>query len=88
MQLKYTFEVTKLDDYTIAVPVGNNIDGYAGVIRLNETAAFILDLLKEETSEEAVVEAMEKEYDAPRAILESEVKRFIKDFAEKGMLLQ
>lgn len=88
MRLKYTFEVTKLGDYTIAVPVGNNVEGYSGVIRLNETAAFILDLLKEETSVEAVVEAMEKEYDAPRNVVEAEVKKFVKDFAEKGMLLQ
>lgn len=88
MRLKYQFETIELDGNTVAVPVGEYAEEFHGVLRLNETAIFIFDLLKEEISEEAIVEAVEREFDAPREKIEKEVHEFVQEFHEKGLLIQ
>lgn len=86
MQLKCNFEVMEFDSQKIAVPVGENANEFHGVIKLNETAAFILEQLKEEASVEAIVEALKAEYDAPQELLEADVRKCIEEFTNKGLL--
>lgn len=50
MQLKYMFETIELGDQIIAVPIGQPLDEYHGVLKLNETAAVIFNLLNKDTS--------------------------------------
>jgi len=87
LRLKYRFETMELEGETIVVPVGENVDQFRGVVKLNETAAFIFNLLKEETSEEAIVDAVEKEFDAPRSVIAADVKKYLVEFREKGLLI-
>lgn len=87
MRLKYTFEKMDLDDQIIAVPVGEAAGEFRGVVKLNETAAFIFDLLTEDMTEEAIVDALEKEYDAVREVLAADVHRYVNEFREKGLLI-
>jgi len=87
LRLKYQFEKMKLEGKTVAVPVGENVDEFRGVVKLNESSAFIFDLLKEETSMEAIVAALEREYDAPRSVIEADVKKCLEEFEERGLLV-
>jgi len=87
MKNKYTFEKMELDGEIVAVPVGENVDEFRGVVKLNETSAFIFDLLKEEISMDEIVEALEKEYDAPRSIIAADVKKCLEEFEERGLLV-
>ena len=43
---------------------------FAGLIRNNKTAAYIVECLKEETTQEKIVEAMFEKYDARRMYLQ------------------
>lgn len=86
MRLKYAFETMKLDDQTVAVPVGDGSEEFHGVVKLNEAAAEIFNLLKEDISEEAIVEAMAEIYDAPKEALAADVHKCVTDFMEKGLL--
>lgn len=86
MHLKYTFDTMELDDRIVAIPVGEGANGYHGVIKLNETAAFIFELLKKETTEEEIVKILEEKYDAARDTLAEDVHKFIMEFEEKGFL--
>ena len=86
MHLKYAFDTMELDELTIAVPVGESVSQFRGVIKLNETSAFILELLKYEISEEEIVNALEKEYDAPRELIIEDVRRYISEFEKRGLL--
>ena len=88
MRLKYTFEIMELDDNMVAVPVGDGSAAFQGVIKLNDTAAAIFALLKEETTEEAVVDAMAKEYDIDRETLASDVHNYLTTFREKELLAE
>jgi len=86
MKLKHTFNLIQLDDQTIAVPVGESADKYHGAFKMNETAAFIFHLLKDDISEEAIVEALKAEYNAPETLLASDVHRYLEEFKKRDML--
>ena len=62
MKLKYDFVVNSVAGETVAVSVGDNSDRFNGYIKLNETAAFIFALLKNDISRDNIVAAVLKEY--------------------------
>ena len=59
---------------------------FAGLIRNNKTAAFIVECLKEETTEEKIVEAMFEKYDAPKEVLAKDVSDVIEKLRKVGAL--
>ena len=87
MRLKYTFDTMDLDNEIVAIPIGEGADQYHGVIKLNETAAHIFELLKNDVTEEEIVEALEKDYSVSREIIVADVRRYIDAFQAKGMLI-
>lgn len=88
MHLKYTFETMKLDNQVIAVPVGNGTEQFRGVIKLNETGAFIFELLRTEIDKDGIIKALENQFDAPRNVLEEDLEKYVEEFAEKGLLVE
>lgn len=87
MRLKYAFETMDFDDRIVAIPVGEGAAKYHGVIKLNETAAFIFNLLQQETDEEFIVEALMKEYSVPQELAVLDVQRYLKMFQENDLLV-
>lgn len=62
MKLKYDFSVMDMGDEIVAVPVGDNADQFHGMIRLNSTAAEILELLREDTTPPEVHKILMERY--------------------------
>ena len=75
MKLKEDFITQTIDDTQFLIPTG--ADAFNGIVRSNSTAAFIVDQLKEETTEEKVVNALCAKYDAPREVIEKDVRRIL-----------
>ena len=75
MKLKSGFIVQNIDDTQFLVPVGG--EAFSGIVRSNKTAAFIVDQLKEETTEEGIIDAMCAKYDAPREVIAADVRRIL-----------
>ena len=86
MHLKHKFDCVELEDKTIAVPVGEASKTLHGVVRLNDTAALIFDLLKSDISEEEIVNTIMSEYNVSQAIAQADVQKCIQVFKEKGLL--
>ena len=59
---------------------------FAGLIRNNKTAAFIVDCLMEDTTREKIVEAMFEKYDAPKDVLAKDVSDVIEKLRKVGAL--
>ena len=59
---------------------------FAGLIRSNKTAAFIVECLKEDTTQEKIVEAMFEKYDAPKEVLAKDVSDVIEKLRKVGAL--
>ena len=84
MKLKETFVVQEFDGEQIMVAVGGS--AFAGFVRSNETAAFIVNCLKEETRRDAIVDAMCEKYDAPRETIAEGVDDVIAQLRSIGAL--
>lgn len=67
MKLKNGFITHEIDGEQIMVATGKI--SFAGLVRSNKTAAFIVDSLKTETTKEAIVDAMTAKYDAPNIMV-------------------
>ena len=87
MHLQYQYETMKIRDIVIAVPVGDGSESMKSILRLNRTAAAIFDLLKEETSEEQIVESLMKRFDVSRETLVRDVHLYIEEFRKKNLLI-
>ncbi len=75
MKLKSNFITQTIDDIQFLVPVG--AEAFSGIVRSNSTAAFIVDCLKQETTQAAIVDAMTAKYDAPRQEIAGDVANII-----------
>ena len=84
MKLKDCFITHEMGDLQIMVAAGDT--DFNGMVRSNKTAAFIVDSLKEETTKEAIVDAMEAKYDAPRDVLERDLDTVLEKLRRIGAL--
>lgn len=84
MKLKPNFITQDIDGTQFLIPIGG--EAFSGIVRSNEPAAFIVDLLKEETTEAALVDAMCAEYDAPREVLAADVATVLRKLRGIGAL--
>ena len=75
MKLKSDFITQTIEDTQFLVPIG--AEAFQGIVRSNQMAAFIVDCLKADTTEEKIVDAMCAKYDAPRAEIAADVKEII-----------
>ncbi|MDD6880258.1 MAG: PqqD family protein [Firmicutes bacterium] len=83
MKLKDTYITHDSDGEQILLDTSSS---FAGLIRSNKTAAFIVECLKEETTQEKIVEAMFEKYDAPKDVLAKDVSEVIEKLRKVGAL--
>ncbi len=84
MKLKDSFVTQDMDDIQFLVPIGR--EAFQGLVRSNSTAAFIVNQLKEETSEAKIAEAVGREYDAPIDVIAADVKKILDTLRRIGAL--
>lgn len=87
MRLKNHFETMNMRDLLVAVPVGDDVE-FNGAVKMNRTAAAIFELLKEDTTESAIVEALTQRFDAPEEEIAADVRRYLEAFWQKGLLTE
>ena len=83
MKLKDTYITHDSDGEQILLDTSSS---FAGLIRNNKTAAYIVECLKEETTQEKIVEAMFEKYDAPKEMLAKDVSEVIGKLRKVGAL--
>ncbi|MBR2431604.1 MAG: PqqD family protein [Clostridia bacterium] len=74
MKLKKEFVTHETDGEQIMISAGGS---FSGLVRSNQTAAFIVNMLKENTTEEEIVDAMAAKYDAPKDVIATDVGKVI-----------
>ena len=84
MKLRKEFIVHNTGSESLLVPAGGA--GFSGLVRGNKTLGAILDLLKEETTEEEIISAMCQRYDAPRERIAPDVKHALSELRGIGAL--
>lgn len=87
MRVKQGFVLRKVAKRYVAIPVGATIKEYSGLVQLNETGRFLWELLKQETDEAQLAEALAGEYQG--LSLEQaadDVREFLAVIRERGLL--
>ena len=82
MRLKKQFLTHETDGMSLLVPLGGA--GFSKIVKGNRTLGVILELLKSDTTEEAVVEAMCERFDAPADRISADVQRAVRELRAIG----
>lgn len=86
MKLHNGFITYTTDAEQIMVAAGNASDVFRGMVRSNQTAAFIIDCLKEEITVEALTDKLCDRYDAPREIISRDLDNVLNSLRKIGAL--
>ncbi len=84
MKLKKEFITHDTGKESLLVPTGSA--DFSGLVRGNKTLGAILALLKEDTTEEAIVAAMKERFDAPEDVIVRDVKKALAELRKIGAL--
>ncbi|MBQ4307231.1 MAG: PqqD family protein [Lachnospiraceae bacterium] len=75
MKLKDSFMTQDVDGTQFLIPLGEG--EFSGIARSNETAAFIVNLMKQDTDRDSIIDALCGEYDAPREVIAEDVDKVL-----------
>lgn len=88
MKLKYDFIFQNVGEQWVGIPVGMNAIEYNCVLHLNEVGHDIVEILKEDTDRETLINKILDMYDAQREQVEQSVDNSIKYLIEQNLLIQ
>lgn len=83
MKLKDNFITHETDGEQIMVAAGGS---FAGMVRSNATASFIVDCLKTDTTEAEILDKMLAKYDADKNIMAEDIKMIIGKLRKIGAI--
>lgn len=87
MQIKKDFTIQKVGNSYIAVAVGETSKTFHGMVRLNETGAFLWKKMSEgDVTVDELVDALLSEYDVDRETAAHDVEQLVAQFRESGIL--
>ena len=84
MKLKKEFIPHETGNESLLIPAGGA--GFSGLVKGNKTLGVVLALLKEDTTEEALVKAMQERFDAPADVIEADVKKALSELRKIGAI--
>lgn len=84
MKLNNKFLLHISNDETFIIPSGEA--SFAGVIRGNKTLGVIASLLEHNITEDEIIRAMCKSYDAPEGMIERDVRKAINNLKSVGAI--
>lgn len=74
-------------DKIVAVAVGGDLEKFNGFIKMNDTGAYIFNMLKSDVTEDEIVGAMKRDYeDAAEEKIRETVSEFVGKLKEADVL--
>ena len=86
MKLKKDFKLCRVLDETIVIPTGEVSKSFYGMVKLNESAADIWSWIEEGADEAALTEKLADKYELSCEKATADVKAFISQMTEAGLL--
>lgn len=84
MKLKEGFITHEMDGQQLLVGTGRT--GFAGLVKSNQTAAFVVDQLKNETSREGILSAILEKYDVAEDVASKDLDKVLETLRKIGAL--
>lgn len=86
MKINNNFILKEIAGSFMVIPVGNELIDLNAMITLNESGAFLWNLLLEDKTEYELVTAMLKEYDIDINTATSDIREFVDNLRKIGAL--
>lgn len=86
MKIKNDFIVKEISGSTVVIPVGNRVADFNGMLKLNETGVFLFNLLKNDTTIEALVQCLVDEYEVTKEKANEDVITFVNKLKEADII--
>lgn len=83
MKLNNEFITREMDNQQFMISASGK---FSGLVRSNKTAAFIVDCLANDTTEDEIVQKMLAKYNAPEDIIRKDVKKILDTLRRIGAL--
>lgn len=87
MKIKENFLLKNIAGSYVVVPTGSELVDFNGMVTLNESGAFLWNLLKQEQTAQSLATAMTEEYDVTAETAARDVEKFL-DTLKKAELLE
>lgn len=87
MRIKDGFILRKVADSFIAVAVGEESVNFNAMVTTNETGAFLWEKLKEDTTEEELLQALLGEYDVDEETAKKDIAEFLEKLRDGKLLV-
>ena len=86
IKLDPEFIMQNVGGEAVLVPVGSAGQEFKGIIRLNSTATFIVEHLREGCTREDLVRALEEEYEGTTEQFEASIDKVLSSLREAGAI--
>lgn len=86
MKIKEGFVTRKIADTIVAVPTGEVLNEFQGMINLTNSAKFVWDLLQENTTIDEVADKLSKKYNIDISKAKSDVENFLNKLREYNII--
>ena len=86
MKLKEGFVLRKIAGEDVVIPIGNNIADFNGLVRLNQSAAFLWKALQKETTKDELIKSLIEEYKIDRELATNDVEQFINTLKQNEII--
>ncbi len=84
MKLNNDFLVHTSGNETVVVPTGKA--AFSGIVKGNLTLGAMLEILKNDVSEEELIKKMKEQYDAPDGAIEKDIRKLLGSLRKIGAL--
>ena len=88
MRIVSGFILRQVVGETVAIPSGDSAHLLSGLMALNDTGAFLFQLLQSEQTEDSLVRAMLEEYDTDAATAQADVAEFLAMLRQHRLLVE
>lgn len=87
MKLRYNFVISQMADNYIAIPEGEGVVEFNGIIKLQEQEAFMIEKLNEGITEEVLVKAVCEKFGTDEAEMQIKVAEILAQLKAEDLLV-
>ncbi len=86
MKIKEGFVLRKIAEEHVIIPSGERIIDFNGLIRLNDTAVFIWNMLTEGSENSEIIKTLTEEYEIDAETATADVHELLETLQKKNLL--
>lgn len=88
MHIIGTYTIRNILDEIVAIPQGSATESFNGIISLNPVGQFLFACLREEQTEETLVQALTDNYEVDRETAAADVREFLDTLRQSDLLAE